>query len=97
MKFNGGKPMKLITKITAALLCVIMLVPMTVFGYPGGTEENPPVDMPKASPVIDGNIAADGGCWSDAAYVNAATCGHFWGGNALNATAEVYFAYNERP
>lgn len=95
MNFNGGKSMKLITKITAALLCVIMLVPMTVFGYPGGTEENPPVDMPKASPVIDGNIAADGGCWSDAAYVNAATCGHFWGGNALNATAEVYFAYND--
>ncbi|MBQ3100351.1 MAG: hypothetical protein IJC50_05100 [Clostridia bacterium] len=87
--------MKLFTKITAALLCVIMLLPMTVFGYPGGTEENPPVDMPKASPVIDGNIAADGACWSDAAYVNAATCGHFWGGNPLTSSAEIYFAYND--
>ncbi|MBQ4054521.1 MAG: hypothetical protein IJD17_02325 [Clostridia bacterium] len=87
--------MKLFTRITAALLCVIMLVPMTVFGYPGGTEENAPVDMPKASPIIDGNIAADGGCWSEAAYVNAATCGHFWAGNPLNASAEIYFAYND--
>ncbi len=87
--------MKKITRIAAALLCVFMLVPMTVIGYSGGTEANPAVDMPKASPSIDGDITADGGCWSKAAYVNEATCGHFWGGNPNTSSAEVYFAYDD--
>lgn len=87
--------MKALTKITAALLCVIMLVPMTAFGYSSGAVENPAVDMPKASPVIDGDIAADGGCWSATAYVNEATCGHFWGGNPNTSSAEIFFAYDD--
>lgn len=86
--------MKRIVKLTAALLCVLMLLPMYVFGYPDRIVENDPVSMPKASPKIDGNIE-DTGAWSDVVYVNDPTLGHFWATRPLTFEAEAYFAYDD--
>ena len=83
-----------ITKLTALILCLIMLIPMTVLGYAGSVEQNSDVSMPKASPVVDGIIETNG-AWSAPAYITDATVGRFWDINAPTSTAEVYFAYDD--
>ncbi|MBE6572889.1 MAG: hypothetical protein E7652_00675 [Ruminococcaceae bacterium] len=85
--------MKRITRIIAFLLCILMIVPFNVFGYADGTVQNPAVTMPKSSPVIDGSIETSGK-WSQPAYVNDATVGHFWATNPCTSSAEVFFAYD---
>ncbi len=86
--------MKRFIKLTALLLCMLMLLPTFTFAYPDGIVENDPVSMPKASPAIDGMIE-DTGAWSDAAYLNDPTLGHFWATRPLTFEAEVYFAYDD--
>ncbi len=86
--------MKRFAKMMAAILCVIMLVPMFTMGYSGYTVENDPVQMPKQSPIIDGMIETDGN-WSSPAKMNEATLGHFWAANPLTSTADIYFAYDD--
>ena len=86
--------MKRSVKLTALLLCVLMLLPTFAFAYPDGIVENDPVSMPKATPSIDGTIE-DTGAWSDAAYLNDPTLGHFWATRPLTFDAEVYFAYDD--
>ncbi|MBE6685704.1 MAG: hypothetical protein E7591_00540 [Ruminococcaceae bacterium] len=85
--------MKKITRILAFILCMLMIVPFNVFGYADGTIQNPSVTMPKSSPEIDGTIEANGK-WSQPAYVNDATVGHFWATNPCTSSAEIYFAYD---
>ena len=85
--------MKVSVKLTALVLCILMLLPTFVFAYPDRIVENGPVAMPKASPTIDG-VIEDTGAWSDAAYMNDPTLGHFWATRPLTFTAETYFAYD---
>ncbi len=85
--------MKKFVKISAIALCICMLMPMGIFGYAGNVTQNPSVDMPKGTPTLDGNIETTG-VWSEAADVNDATLGRFWGLNAPTSTAKVYFAYD---
>ncbi|MBQ4562780.1 MAG: hypothetical protein IJA55_10680 [Clostridia bacterium] len=85
--------MKKSVKISAVILCLIMLLPTFVFGYAGEVEQNPAVSMPKATPVIDGTI--EYGAWSDPAYLNDATSGRFWDINEPTSEAELYFAYDD--
>ncbi|MBQ3182820.1 MAG: hypothetical protein IJB57_04050 [Clostridia bacterium] len=86
--------MKTSIKLTAVLLCVLMLLPTFAFAYPDRIVENDPISMPKASPTIDGNIE-DTGAWSNTAYLNDPTLGHFWATRPLTFTAEAYFAYDD--
>ena len=83
-----------ITKLTALLLCIIMLMPMTVMGYVSTVEQNSAVSMPKASPVIDGIIEKNG-AWSAPAYLEDATVGRFWATNEPTSIAKLYFAYDD--
>ncbi len=92
--FSAEDIMKRSIKLTALLLCMLMLLPTFVFGYHNGIVENDPVSMPKASPAIDGSIE-DTGAWSDPAYLNDPTLGHFWATRPLTFTAEAYFAYDD--
>ncbi len=85
--------MKQTVKIAAFVLCILMLLPTFVFGYHDRVEPNPAVSMPKATPVIDGNI--EYGAWSDPAYLKDATLGRFWDVNEPTSEAEVYFAYDD--
>ncbi|MBR4880846.1 MAG: hypothetical protein IKU19_02870, partial [Clostridia bacterium] len=85
--------MKRIIKLTALVLCLCMLMPMGIFGYAGNVTQNPMVNMPKGTPTLDGDIEATG-VWSEAAELNDATLGRFWGLNAPTSTAKVYFAYD---
>ncbi|MBR6513467.1 MAG: hypothetical protein IKT46_01405 [Clostridia bacterium] len=85
--------MKNFVRIMSAILCVCMLMPICVFGYAGNVTQNPAVNMPKGTPTLDGDIEATG-VWSEAADVNDATLGRFWGLNAPTSTAKVYFAYD---
>lgn len=87
--------MKKSIRLTAVLLCVIMLIPMLTFGYSSEIVENDPVQMPKATPTIDADIASDGGRWSEPAYLNDATLGYFWASNPATSTANIYFAYDD--
>lgn len=85
--------MKRSFKIVTLILCVAMLFPLSVFPYAGSVEENPAIDMPKSTPIVDGFI--EQGAWSAAAYLNDATCGRFWDINEPTSTAELYFAYDD--
>ncbi len=85
--------MKSSVKLMALVLCLLMLLPSFIFAYPDRIIENSPIAMPKASPAIDG-IIEDTGAWSDAAYMNDPTLGHFWATRPLTFEAETYFAYD---
>ncbi|MBE6685885.1 MAG: hypothetical protein E7591_01485 [Ruminococcaceae bacterium] len=85
--------MKKSTRLISVLLCLALLVPVNVFGYAASVVQNPAVNMPRSTPVIDGMIE-DNGNWSEPAYFNDATIGRFWGWNPPTTTAELYFAYD---
>ncbi len=84
-------------KLSAILLTACLLVTslaMFVNASPHGIIENDPVEVPTATPTVDGNIdAADG--WSEPAKMNYDTCGFYWKQNPLSSEADIYFAYDE--
>lgn len=86
--------MKKSINFLAILLCVTLLIPQFVFAGPGGVAQNPDIDMPKASPVIDGSIE-ETGVWSSAAYHNDNTVGYYWASRPITHEAAMYFAYDE--
>jgi len=86
--------MKNSIKLIALILCIVMLVPMFTFAYPTGVSQNSAIQMPKASPVIDGKIE-NNGSWSAAADFSDATVGYFWATNPNTTEADLYFAYDD--
>ncbi|MBE6572903.1 MAG: hypothetical protein E7652_00750 [Ruminococcaceae bacterium] len=85
--------MKKFISIILIILCVASLLSVNVFGYAASVDENPPVTMPKSTPVIDG-VIENSGEWSEHADFNDATFGRFWSWNAPTSEAKLYFAYN---
>lgn len=85
--------MKKAIRLISIILALTCILPLCVAAYPAYVVANPTVSMPLSSPVIDGTIEKDG-TWSDAAYLNDATAGHFWATNPLQSTANLYFAYD---
>ena len=85
--------MKKFARIISIILCLLTILPYITFGYSTSIEENDPVDMPRCSPLIDGTIEEE--YWSDPAYLNGPTAGHFWGSNDLTSEAKLYFAYDD--
>ncbi len=83
-------------RIITVLLAVIMITALSVnvFAGPEGVVENPPIDMPEASPTIDGNISDSEG-WSAEAKMNYDTLGFFWHVNPLTFEGTVKFAYDD--
>ena len=85
--------MKRITRLISVIMAALLILPLYAFGYPSYVVQNPDVQMPYNAPTVDGVIEQDGS-WSSAAYLNDATCGHFWATNPLRSTANLYFAYD---
>lgn len=83
-------------KIVTLLLAVLMVstLSFTVFAGPEGVIENPPVNVPKVAPTIDGNIADNEG-WSSISLMNYDTLGFFWHVNPLTFDGIVRFAYDD--
>ncbi len=83
-------------KIIAVLLALLMIALMSVqiMAGPEGIIENAPIDMPKSTPTIDGNITAAEG-WSSEAKMDYDTLGFFWHVNPLTFKGAVKFAYDD--
>ena len=82
-------------KIITVLLVVLMLGALStgVFAGPEGVVENAPIDIPKLSPTVDGNIN-DGEGWSAEAKMDYDSLGFFWHVNPLTFKGTVRFAYD---
>lgn len=83
-------------KLVTLLLAVLMLTALSfnTFAGPEGVVENPPVDMTKASPTVDGDISDSEG-WSAESKMNYDTLGFFWHVNPLTFNGSVRFAYDD--
>ncbi|MBQ4562484.1 MAG: hypothetical protein IJA55_09175 [Clostridia bacterium] len=83
---------KIITVLLALLMISIMSV--QIMAGPEGVIENGPIDTPKVSPTVDGNITETEG-WSVAASMDYDTLGFFWHVNPLTFKGTVKFAYDD--
>ena len=85
--------MKKFTRIAVLLLCAMTLSLVVYFGVYAEPSEDMDIAMPRATPVIDGEIE-ETGVWSEAFLFNENTADCFWTGNQLFARAKLYFAYD---
>ncbi len=83
-------------KLITILLAILMLgaLSFNAFAGPEGVIENAPIDIPKTSPSIDGNIA-NGEGWSAEAKMDYDSLGFFWHVNPLTFKGTVKFAYDD--
>lgn len=84
-------------KIFALVLSAVMLLSsaaLSSYADSTGITENPPIEMPKSRPNIDGNIEMFEG-WSAPAAFDRATTGFFWRHNTLTTYGDLYFAYSD--
>lgn len=86
--------MKTMKRIMVLVICLAMLVPMLNISMPV-VASDVAIDMPRATPTIDGDIE-DNGYWSQAARHDSTTANNFWSGNAMSSGADIYFAYDLR-
>ena len=77
-----------------AVLMIMSVLPIMSVAAPTYIVENPPITMPKSSPVVDG-VIEDGDGWSAKGDFNYDTTGHYWSHQQLSTTADLYFAYDE--
>ena len=80
-------------RIICLVLILCMIIPLDCFAYSGSVIPNDPITMPKATPVIDGEIETNG-VWSYVASMDEATTSDFWAGRGISASADLYFAYD---
>lgn len=85
--------MKRIAMLLAVLMIFSVLPIMSVAG-PNSITENPPITMPKSSPVVDGVIDAGDG-WSEKGAFSYESTGHYWSHQQLSTTADLFFAYDD--
>ena len=83
--------MKKIALLLSVVLTVMTLLPLSVSAASWYIEENPAINVPNATPNIDGNIDTSEG-WSAMGQLNEATAGAYYGHNPLTATVDFYFA-----
>lgn len=86
---------RLIALLTAVLMLTSMLCAgLQIGAAPSGVIENPPIDLPNATPTVDGNIDTAEG-WSSVAKMNYDTLGFFWHVNPLTMEGDIRFAWDE--
>ena len=83
---------KIITLITAVLLISALAVTSNAASWM--IKENPTIEVPQATPTIDGNINSSEG-WSTVAYLNEETATGAYLQNPLTSTVEFYFAFDD--
>ncbi|MBR6514492.1 MAG: hypothetical protein IKT46_06635 [Clostridia bacterium] len=83
-------------KIITVLLAILMLSALSfnVLAGPEGVVENPPIDLSKVTPTVDGNITENEG-WSAAAVMDYDSLGFFWHVNPITFKGSVRFAYDD--
>lgn len=86
--------MKRLTALLAVILAFASLLSVSIFADPNEITENPPIQMPYASPVIDAVIDENEG-WSAPALFDNSTVGYFWAHQTLTTSADLYFAYDD--
>lgn len=84
-------------KLSAILLSILFII--STFTLFTGAEserifENPPINVPKKTPVIDGVIDPNEG-WSDAGHLNEDTAGYFYMFMPLTSYTDFYLAYSD--